>query len=218
MDVREKMRGMFRRPLDAIAAESGWDPGSAEHIVGTSAGSIVGALLACGVPPWLMVAHSGGEALEGLVDGNGDPVGPAGHWEGANFRLHSMRPALGPGSWRLALGALARPYRHSPATLLAGVMPDGPISTEPIREMVRRTCPAGWAPHPNYWAVAVDYGTGQRVAFGLAGPAVLSYMTWETAKIQSTQSATGILYVDFFTVIVGEVLAKYVLLSTKVPV
>jgi protein NrfD len=58
----------------------------------------------------------------------------------------------------------------------------------------------------------------QRVAFGLAGPAVLSYLTWETAKIQSTQSATGILYVDFFTVIVGEVLAKYLLLSTKVPV
>ena len=57
----------------------------------------------------------------------------------------------------------------------------------------------------------------QRIAFGLAGPAVLSYLTWETAKIQSTQSATGILYVDFFTVIVGEVLAKYLLLSTKVP-
>ena len=58
----------------------------------------------------------------------------------------------------------------------------------------------------------------QRVLFGLGGPALLSYMTWETAKINSTQSATGILYVDFFTVIVGEVLAKYVLLSTKVPV
>lgn len=58
----------------------------------------------------------------------------------------------------------------------------------------------------------------QRVLFGLAGPALLSYMTWETAKIQSTQSATGILYVDFFTVIVGEVLAKYLLLSTSVPV
>jgi hypothetical protein len=57
----------------------------------------------------------------------------------------------------------------------------------------------------------------QRVLFGLAGPAVLSYLTWETAKIQSTQSATGILYVDFFTVVVGEVLAKYLLLSTKVP-
>ncbi len=58
----------------------------------------------------------------------------------------------------------------------------------------------------------------QRVLFGLLGPVVLSYLTWETAKINSTQSATGILYVDFFAVIVGEVLAKYLLLSTRVPV
>ena len=58
----------------------------------------------------------------------------------------------------------------------------------------------------------------QRVLFGLAGPALLSYLTWETAKIRSTQSATGILYVDFFTVVVGEVLAKYILLATRVPV
>jgi hypothetical protein len=57
----------------------------------------------------------------------------------------------------------------------------------------------------------------QRVLFGLAGPVVLSYLTWETAKIRSTQSATGILYVDFFTVVVGEVLAKYLLLATRVP-
>ena len=58
----------------------------------------------------------------------------------------------------------------------------------------------------------------QRVLFGLGGPALLSYLTWETAKIRSTQSATGILYVDFFTVVVGEVLAKYLLLATNVPV
>jgi protein NrfD len=58
----------------------------------------------------------------------------------------------------------------------------------------------------------------QRVLFGLGGPALLSYLTWETAKIRSTQSATGILYVDFFTVVVGEVLAKYLLLATQVPV
>jgi protein NrfD len=56
----------------------------------------------------------------------------------------------------------------------------------------------------------------QRVLFGLVGPAVLSYLTWETAKIRSTQSATGILYVDFFTVVVGEVLAKYLFLATGV--
>ena len=58
----------------------------------------------------------------------------------------------------------------------------------------------------------------QRMLFGLAAPAVLSYLTWETAKIRSTQSATGILYVDFFTVVVGEVLAGYLLLSTGLAV
>jgi protein NrfD len=58
----------------------------------------------------------------------------------------------------------------------------------------------------------------QRVLFGLFGPAVLSVLTWETAKIQSTQSATGILYIDFFAVIVGEVLATYLLVATRVPV
>jgi protein NrfD len=58
----------------------------------------------------------------------------------------------------------------------------------------------------------------QRVLFGLVGPAILSYLTWETAKIRSTQSATGILYVDLFTVVVGEILAKYILLATRVPV
>jgi hypothetical protein len=58
----------------------------------------------------------------------------------------------------------------------------------------------------------------QRMLFGLLAPAVLSYLTWETAKIRSTQSATGILYVDFFTVVVGEVLAGYLLLSTGLAV
>jgi hypothetical protein len=65
-----------------------------------------------------------------------------------------------------------------------------------------------WQPGIFFW---------QRILFGLAGPGLLSYLTWETAKIQSTQSATGILYVDFFTVIVGEVLASYLLLSTTIP-
>jgi hypothetical protein len=57
----------------------------------------------------------------------------------------------------------------------------------------------------------------QRVLFGLAGPAVLGWLTWQTAKIRSTQSATGILYVDFFAVIVGEVLAKYLLMEISLP-
>jgi NTE family protein len=111
-----------------------------------------------------MVAHSRGEAL----DANGEAISPGTSWGGASFRLHSRRPALGPGSWRLALGSLARPYRYSPVTLVAGVLPDGPMSTDPIRETIQAACPARWAPHPNFWAVAVDYATGRRVPFGRA--------------------------------------------------
>jgi protein NrfD len=79
--------------------------------------------------------------------------------------------------------------------------------------------PESGAPSFRHYIMSVDgIFFWQRVLFGLAGPAVLSYLTWETAKIRSTQSATGILYVDLFTVVVGEVLAKYIVLATHVPV
>jgi hypothetical protein len=77
----------------------------------------------------------------------------------------------------------------------------------------------GLGPSFRHYIMSVDgIFFWQRVLFGLAGPAVLSYLTWQTAKIRSTQSATGILYVDLFTVVVGEILAKYILLATRVPV
>lgn len=77
----------------------------------------------------------------------------------------------------------------------------------------------GMAPNFRHYITSIDgIFFWQRVLFGLGGPALLSYLTWETAKIRSTQSATGILYVDFFTVVVGEMLAKYILLATRVPV
>ncbi|MBI5105549.1 MAG: patatin-like phospholipase family protein [Solirubrobacterales bacterium] len=150
--------------LQAIADETGWDPGSADVVLGTSAGSMVGGLLACGVPPWFMVAHSGGEELDGLVDANGGAVAEADRSAGTGLRLQV--PALGPGSWRLALSSLARPYRHAPATLVAGWLPHGPFSTEPLKDTIRRACSGRWAPHPAFWAVAVDYGTGRRAVFG----------------------------------------------------
>jgi NTE family protein len=152
--------------LHAIAGETGWDPGSSDCIVGTSAGSMIGALLACGVPPWYMVAHSAGEHVDGLRDARGGAASSADRSAGATYSLHRGIPALGPGSWRLAVSSLARPYKYSPAALLAGWLPNGPISTEPLKDTVRRACNEAWAPHPNYWAMAVDYQTGKRVAFG----------------------------------------------------
>lgn len=89
-----------------------------------------------------------------------------------------------------------------------------------LRVLVVATAVAvGWDPTFRRYILSVaGVFFWQRVLFGLIGPAVLAVMTWETAKIRSTQSATGILYVDLFAVIVGEVLAKYLLLETHVPV
>jgi NTE family protein len=152
--------------LEAIATETGWDPSSADYVVGTSAGSMMGALLASGLPPWFMVAHSQGRTFEGLVGNDGRPQGTADRAAGATFRLHKGVPGIGPGSWSLVRQSLAAPQLHRPPALLAGWLPRGVISTEPLKDTIRRVVPEGWVDHPNFWAVACDYTDGHRVAFG----------------------------------------------------
>src|SRR5438067_7111002 len=155
--------------LAAVADETGWDPGSADYIVGTSAGSVIGTLVASGVPPWFMVAHSGGESFDGVVDSDGRPAASASRSGGADFRLHRGLPWLGPGSLRLGLSALRSPMRFTPTAAFAGWLPAGLISTDPLKDIVRRVVPRGWTEHPNSWIVACDFATGRRVPFGREG-------------------------------------------------
>jgi NTE family protein len=155
--------------LRALAEETEWDPGSSEYIVGTSAGSMIGALVAAGVPPWFMVAHSRGEVFEGLAGPDGRPAADADRVAGANFRLHRGLPAIGPGSLRMAFTALANPLRHTPLQMVAGWLPSGFFSTEPLKETITRAVPGDWVEHPSYWAVACDYESGRRIPFGRLG-------------------------------------------------
>jgi NTE family protein len=155
--------------LDALAEVTGWDPAGADYVVGTSAGSMIGALCASGIPPWFMVAHSRGEVFDGVVDARGRPAADADRAAGARFELVRTWPPIGPGSWRLALRTLANPRRYTPATVASGWLPRGIFSTESLQETIRRVVPDGWGPHPNLWIVACDYQTGQRVAFGRGG-------------------------------------------------
>jgi NTE family protein len=152
--------------LDALARETRWDPGSAEYIVGTSAGSMIGALVAAGVPPWFMVAHSHGEVFDGLSGPDGRPAADADRAAGAVFKVHRGLPAIGPGSLRMAFTALRNPLRHTPLQMLAGWIPAGFISTDSLKDVVRRAVPDEWVDHPNYWAVACDYESGRRIPFG----------------------------------------------------
>jgi NTE family protein len=151
--------------LDALARETGWDPADADYVVGTSAGSMIGALCASGIPPWFMVAHSMGESFEGIIDAHGRPASEADRQAGAVFRVKHL-PSIGPGSWRLALRSISSPTRYPAATLVSSWLPSGMVSTEPLSEQIRRVVPDGWSPHPNLWIIACDYATGRRVAFG----------------------------------------------------
>lgn len=155
--------------LSALAQETEWDPGSSEYIVGTSAGSMIGALVAAGVPPWFMVAHSGGEVFDGLTGADGRPAADADRAAGASFRLHRGLPLLAPGSLRMAFTALSNPLRHTPLQMVAGWVPSGFMSTDSLKEVVSRAVPGSWVEHPNYWAVACDYTSGRRTPFGRVG-------------------------------------------------
>jgi NTE family protein len=155
--------------LSALARETDWDPGSADYVVGTSAGSMIGALVAGGIPPWFMVAHSRGEVFEGLVGPDGRPAADADRSAGASFRFHRGLPAIGPGSLRMAFRALSNPLRHTPLQMVAGWVPSGFVSTDPLKETITRAVSGDWVDHPNYWAVACDYETGRRTPFGRLG-------------------------------------------------
>lgn len=54
----------------------------------------------------------------------------------------------------------------------------------------------------------------QRILFGILLPALLSYFIYNTVKIRSTQSATGILYVNLVFVLIGELIGINLSLRT----
>jgi NTE family protein len=152
--------------LEALEAETGWRAADAERIVGTSAGAVIGALAASGIAPEYMSAYAGGRTLEGFAEAESRADQLGGRLIGSEYRLQRALPPIGPGSWRLALNTLLHVRRHTPATVLAGWLPRGFISTRPIHALIDSFVPGVWPDHPGYWTVAADYRSGRRVAFG----------------------------------------------------
>jgi hypothetical protein len=80
---------------------------------------------------------------------------------------------------------------------IAGLLAYGAASPRGLGEFLR--------------GVAVDRGLffWQRVLFGIVAPGVLAVMTYHTARMRATMSATGILYIAVIFVLIGEFLARY---------
>jgi NTE family protein len=154
--------------LDALESETGWRTAEADRIVGTSSGAVIGSLIASGLEPAYMAAYASGRSLDAFAEAEQRAERQAARSDatGSELRLERALPPVGPGSWRLAVSTLLHPTSHPPALLLAGWLPRGFISTQPIRELVERFVPGDWPDHDSFWAVAADYGNGKRVALG----------------------------------------------------
>lgn len=136
----------------------GWDPGTADVLVGTSAGAELVALLGAGITAGEIAGASDPRVRNHLAS----PAAPG--------RLPGLpRPGL-PGLG-LARAAVAR--RVDPLTGLAGLLPRGTGDARWLVTLGDTLAPGGWVEHPDTWLVAADARSGVRIPLGRAdAPAV----------------------------------------------
>lgn len=165
--------------LSALESEEGFDARTVDVCVGTSAGSILSALLGCGVGVDAMLRHQRGIPL---------PADPVIGWDHDRDSGGAVppRPGFGLGSPDLLLQVARHPLRVPPLAAASALLPRGRGTLRPVERMVEGLAaaklgpPAGdrpqWPVSPTVWVVAMDYGGGRRVAFGRDGapPARLS--------------------------------------------
>ncbi len=167
--------------LSALADRLDRPLGELDLVVGTSAGSVLGAALRCGMTVDELLGHQRGvtpaEIAPDLV--GADPDG--GDLPDMRTIERESGDGLPPipmpwiGSPRLAAAAVAHPFRINPVIAASALLPAGRGRMGSLIMMVAAlqkrlgVTDDGWVPGPPLWVVAVDYDTGQRVVFGRAG-------------------------------------------------
>ncbi|MGN6613077.1 MAG: patatin-like phospholipase family protein [Angustibacter sp.] len=150
--------------LSAIEDSLDVDLRDVEAIVGTSAGSVVGALLAAGVSVAELRRHQLGEPV-----GTGPLLGFEWDYERATGGGRPPRPRPGLGSAGLIARNVAHLRRLPPTAVLSALLPEGRGSLDSVGAMVRHVVPSGWVARDGLQVVTMDYETGRRVAFGRIG-------------------------------------------------
>ena len=149
--------------LQAIEEVHGIDPREFDVIVGTSAGSVLGALVGAGVSIEALRDHQRGAPIT-----EGPLAGYLWDYETATGGRRPSMPRLrGPGSVRLMASSLRHGLKMPPTAVLSAFMPVGNGSLERVGHLIDAITPFGeWSPHQALWIVAMDYEAGHRVVFG----------------------------------------------------
>jgi NTE family protein len=148
--------------LAALEEGAGWDPRSAGIVVGTSAGSIVAAMLRAG----LSAADLAASSLRSPLSAEGTALLAR---TGPRIRLETPGPqhaavARGPA----AASLLLRPWGVRLGALAAALLPAGTVSTEAVAAGVRAIYGTGWPDRPT-WICALRLDDGKLIAFGRQG-------------------------------------------------
>ncbi|OHV50623.1 patatin-like phospholipase family protein [Pseudofrankia sp. BMG5.36] len=149
--------------LRAYQAQTGDDARSFDLIVGTSAGSVVAALLSLGV---------GVDAMADSERGLYEPGAPILDYRDLGASLPPP-PRMRMGSPRLLTSAVLHPRRTTPMVALAALLPQGRGTIAAVGDLVASAA-AQHAASATSWprrlrVVAMDFDTGARVLFGANG-------------------------------------------------
>lgn len=152
--------------LSALQEVHRFDLRDFDVLMGTSAGSIIAALLGAGVSVEQMAEHQRGNPMrEGPLAGyNFD------YEKATGGSRPSVPKLLGPGSAKMIGKGLRNIGRMPPTAVLSGFVPSGNGSLQRVGHLIDAVTPMDeWSPHSDLWVVAMDYEDGRRVPFGRAG-------------------------------------------------
>ena len=151
--------------LAALMDETGWDARDAQIIVGTSAGSLVGAFVRAGLSGTDLAARATEETMSdegrGLVDRAVAATQHLSPLPSRPPRRHGVPTMSAPAA---LVRAAFQPWSTRPGAVAAAALPVGRISTEIIASGIRPLFDH-W-PDRTLWINAVDLHRGRRVTFG----------------------------------------------------
>jgi len=149
--------------LHAVAEVEGFDPHEVDVLVGTSAGSVLAALLGSGLTVDDLLDHQRGMPLP-------HELAPDWSHDTSTGGPRPPRPRLGLGSPALLRQSVAHPLQLPPLAVLAALTPAGTGTLGDVGRIVAAVAAeGGWLRRDGVWVVAMDYDSGHRVAFGREG-------------------------------------------------